>query len=730
VFAETFRSRVIGSRPPLLPQSEHARLPTGGDHPTVRRLSASPRASVAAIFPLLVAAGLLSLAVGASIAEHKKRDREAYHELQLLAVEHSEDVEAYFARSRSLTKLLSLNPSFREFYELRGTRAQQIRVGGRALREARRGLVALFDVLPNAVGEACFIDRSGAENARAVRGRIAPNSQLSQNERGNPFFVATFARPPNDVYQSAPYRSPDTHDLVLANAAVIPSNDGVKHAIVHFEISLASLARSITPKTPGYEVVVVDRRTGAVIVDTAHARQPSMPLGSSPDRRFAQLASTRRKAGTFEVGGRDAAYDRVATSAGNINDWAVAVLPTGAPPSWIGTWGYANLALLAGALLLFFIALRNFRSSQRALRRVALQDSLTGLGNRFAMSHELDAHCNAATRERPILVTVFDLDGFKEYNDNYGHPAGDALLARVGHRLGGAIDGRGAGFRMGGDEFCVILPHDEQAKATLAAAATALSEIGDGFKITCSYGSAAIPKDAGNAAAALRLADARMYSHKATTRGDGARGSAVRQSMEVLARAVAETSAELGDHTTGVAALAQQVGRTLGLSDVEVTETMRAAVLHDVGKIAIPDAVLAKRGPLDDDEWELMRRHTLIGQRILQGAPSLAAAGRLVRSSHERWDGQGYPDRLAGEAIPLGARIIAVCDAFDAMTTDRPYRSEISVDEALEELRRCAGTQFDPGVVAAFCEIAADGVPEFALVGASGGSRLAARAVS
>jgi HD-GYP domain-containing protein (c-di-GMP phosphodiesterase class II) len=111
-----------------------------------------------------------------------------------------------------------------------------------------------------------------------------------------------------------------------------------------------------------------------------------------------------------------------------------------------------------------------------------------------------------------------------------------------------------------------------------------------------------------------------------------------------------------------------------------------------------------------------MRGHTLIGERILQGAPSLAAAGRLVRSSHERWDGQGYPDRLAAEAIPLGARIIAVCDAFDAMTTDRPYRSAISVDEALEELRRCAGTQFDPEVVAAFCEIAAGGAPELALV--------------
>ena len=128
-----------------------------------------------------------------------------------------------------------------------------------------------------------------------------------------------------------------------------------------------------------------------------------------------------------------------------------------------------------------------------------------------------------------------------------------------------------------------------------------------------------------------------------------------------------------------------------------------AGDLHDVGKVAIPHAILGRPGPLDAEEWAFIERHTLIGERILAAAPALAPVGRLVRSSHERWDGRGYPDRLAGEAIPLGARIVAVCDAYDAMTSERPDQRRMSHAEAVAEVRRCAGTQFDPQVVEAFC---------------------------
>ena len=159
---------------------------------------------------------------------------------------------------------------------------------------------------------------------------------------------------------------------------------------------------------------------------------------------------------------------------------------------------------------------------------------------------------------------------------------------------------------------------------------------------------------------------------------------------------VTERTPDLRDHIDDVAVHAQSVARRLGLRAHELYEVVRAAELHDIGKMAIPDALLQKPGPLDAAEWEFMRQHTIIGERMLHMAPALARVAQLVRWSHERVDGTGYPDGLAGDEIPLGARIVSVCDAFDAMTTDRPYRGAVSADEAVAELLRHAGTQFDP----------------------------------
>ena len=189
-----------------------------------------------------------------------------------------------------------------------------------------------------------------------------------------------------------------------------------------------------------------------------------------------------------------------------------------------------------------------------------------------------------------------------------------------------------------------------------------------------------------------------MYAAK----GDG-RVSAGRQSTDVLLRALTERDPYLGSHTADVASLAEAVAGRLGLARDEVEQVSQAAELHDIGKVAIPDAILHKPGPLDEDEWAFIRRHTLIGERIIDGAPALGRVAALVRSSHERFDGAGYPDGLAGSAIPLGSRIVAICDAFDAMTTDRAYRGAMAPDVALLELRSCAGSQFDPVVVEAFC---------------------------
>jgi HD-GYP domain-containing protein (c-di-GMP phosphodiesterase class II) len=188
-----------------------------------------------------------------------------------------------------------------------------------------------------------------------------------------------------------------------------------------------------------------------------------------------------------------------------------------------------------------------------------------------------------------------------------------------------------------------------------------------------------------------------MYARKSV-----GRTSAGRQSADVLLSVLAEHEVALGGATGGIAEACAMVGTELGLDEGELVALRAAGALHNIGNLAVPDAILSKPGPLTEEEWEFVRRHPEIGERILRAAPALTPVGPLVRSTHEHFDGRGYPDGLAGDAIPLVSRIVAVCDAFHAMTSDRPYRVAMSVEGALDELRRAAGTQFDPLVVSAF----------------------------
>jgi diguanylate cyclase (GGDEF)-like protein len=335
-------------------------------------------------------------------------------------------------------------------------------------------------------------------------------------------------------------------------------------------------------------------------------------------------------------------------------------------------------------------------------RAEALTDALTGLQNRRSLMLDLEAAAPAPGEQ--LVLALFDLDGFKAYNDSFGHPAGDMLLTRLGERLAQTMRGVGSAYRMGGDEFCVLAPATEQAGDGIAAlAASALSETGTAFSVGCSYGVAEMPHDTTDAKEALLLADQRMYLRK-----EFSRVSPSRQSAAVLIKLQTERSNDLGRHTHDVGELVVATAGRLGLTGQEIERLSLAAELHDVGKVAIPDAILDKPGALEPGEWEFIRRHTLIGESIVLAAPSLAHAAPLVRSSHERVDGQGYPDGLSRDEIPIGARIIAVCDAFDAIVSDRPYRRARSEREALAELRRCAGSQFDPTVVEAFAAVRSD----------------------
>ncbi|HEY2202512.1 MAG TPA: diguanylate cyclase, partial [Solirubrobacteraceae bacterium] len=331
-------------------------------------------------------------------------------------------------------------------------------------------------------------------------------------------------------------------------------------------------------------------------------------------------------------------------------------------------------------------------------RRLALTDPLTGLANRRQLLEDLELACNQGRAGQPWQLILYDLNGFKRYNDTYGHPAGDALLARLSGKLSASVARHGTAYRMGGDEFCVLIrvvPGDD---SPMASSVQALSERGPGFSIGAAHGEVNIPAEGSDSAAVLQLADQRLYARKDQTR----EGSAVLQLRDVLLQAFRERYPDLQEHQRGVGTLVLAVGRRMGLDGEELDVLARAAELHDVGKLAIPDVILAKPGALNDEEWQFMHRHTILGERILMAASALRPVAALVRSSHERFDGGGYPDGLKGEEIPLGARIIFVCDAYDAMTTNRAYSRAIAPTEAIAELRACAGTQFDSEVVEAF----------------------------
>ncbi len=210
---------------------------------------------------------------------------------------------------------------------------------------------------------------------------------------------------------------------------------------------------------------------------------------------------------------------------------------------------------------------------------------------------------------------------------------------------------------------------------------------------------ALLPTEAQDAAAALQIADQRLYGNKGARR----RSSIGQQTRDVLLQILREREPDLHDHHHEVAELAVAVADKLPMLPEEIDVMARAAELHDIGTMAVPDQILQKPGPLDSRERDFIRQHTLVGERILAAAPALEPVARLVRASHERWDGSGYPDGLKGEEIPLGARIIAVCDAFHAMTSSRVYQPPVSPTVALDELRRSAGTQLDPYVVKVFC---------------------------
>jgi diguanylate cyclase (GGDEF)-like protein/putative nucleotidyltransferase with HDIG domain len=375
---------------------------------------------------------------------------------------------------------------------------------------------------------------------------------------------------------------------------------------------------------------------------------------------------------------------------------------------------------LVGPLVAIALYQRSVYSALKAMR-LALTDPLTGLGNHRHFHERLQHDLDKAQEEGfALTLCLLDVDNFKQINDRFGHPTGDRVLAQVAARLRQG----GEAFRLGGDEFALLLPRRDEHEG-LSIACSVIERVADtevefGGTLSMSAGVATYPQHGVERSELVRVADSALYlakeQGKNTVRvyrpdvielaelrrlAEGPDRAARLRAAASLAHAVDARDAYTGSHSYMVGELAARVARRMGLDGEAVELTRLAGSLHDLGKLAIPEEILRKPGPLNEAERLVLERHPQIGYRMLDSL-GVEPVATWVLHHHERWDGNGYPERKAGGEIPLGARILFVADAYDAMTTDRVYRGRLSHDRAIAELERCAGTQFDPEVVAAF----------------------------
>jgi diguanylate cyclase (GGDEF)-like protein/putative nucleotidyltransferase with HDIG domain len=334
-----------------------------------------------------------------------------------------------------------------------------------------------------------------------------------------------------------------------------------------------------------------------------------------------------------------------------------------------------------------------------ALARVSRADPLTDALNRRGFEERLELELAEARRSgRPLAIAVLDLDEFKRVNDRAGHAAGDDLLRLTVRRMRDALRPMDAVGRMGGDEFAVLFPGAGEADAESAVGHLRSALAGE---VPASIGHSVFPADGVTAEELFGTADRRLYTAKGPRhRTENIVGVELSWAA-ALADAVDRRMNAAHSHSRGVAYYAIVIASGLGWKGLELEELRLAATLHDVGKVSIPDRILNKPTTLDAAEYAEMQRHTIVGAEMLSRIDGLEAIVPWVRHSHERFDGSGYPDGLAGEEIPAASRILHVADAFDAMTSDRPYRRALDLERAAEELRANSASQFDPECVSA-----------------------------
>ncbi len=328
-------------------------------------------------------------------------------------------------------------------------------------------------------------------------------------------------------------------------------------------------------------------------------------------------------------------------------------------------------------------------------RRDAVNDSVTGLRNRASL--EADIAAAATASNNGWVLILLELEGLEAHNDRLGYSAGDEVLQHSGRQLlEGVAPLDGIAYRVAASRLAALVPLADRQLGEIVLAAAGGGAGADSEALSGhSYGEAIVPAEAQDPEAALQVAGRRLAAHRRRRQR-----SARRQAHAVLMAALDTRRPELRDHLRSTAYRAISLARRLGLEREEIDDIALAAELQSTGLLAVPDAVLEKE-TLDEAERAMVRSHTAEGARIVSAAPGLAAVACLVRSSAEHFDGSGYPDGLAGDAIPLGSRAIAVAVAFVAMTERRPDREPVGPGEALAELRHHSGSQFDPRIVEA-----------------------------
>jgi diguanylate cyclase (GGDEF)-like protein/putative nucleotidyltransferase with HDIG domain len=587
-------------------------------------------------------------------------------------------------------------------------------------REINNALQYDYELYPSRFVEVGYVDASGRERARVLRGRRTPAAALLDDVRGWPSFAQGVRTPVGTARATLPFVSPTARVPVVATTTTV-SVGGRVRAYVELELALRALQSVLSSDIArGTDVEIVDRNGTRL---TGVGRPFPVSRGQL---RYGLRTEGRRRVAIHSIG----------QSALAEGPWFVASAAR-APSAISMALDPDQGAILALSLLFFLAAFVGFRRARRAAavelaaeqrarteaERLSRIDVLTGLHNRRHVLETIEHELARTGRQGSAVgVLMLDVDLFKRINDAHGHAAGDAVLVEIARRLRVGVRSWDVVARVGGEEFCIIAPEvsDEAEVAELgdrlrAAVAERAMPIRPGvaLPVTISVGIALLHDGDGSAERVFDCADRALYAAKRRGRNRLCRFSRLDdgdlRAEELECLHLAEALAVAGDlrdgeaasHSRAVADLAAAVAERLGLDEDHVLKVRLGGWLHDVGKIAMPDGILSKPGRLTAAEWEIVRTHAGVGAGLVSAFPELALAAGAVRHHHERWDGGGYPDGLSGEQIPLEARIVCAVDAFCAMLAERSYQPARTTPAAVAELERCASQQFDPRVVAA-----------------------------